>query len=128
MWTGSIDYGAAATPHDLQPLLDATAWPKLRHLGIINCEVVNDLLGALSKSKVLPQLRVLDLSKGVLRDEDIDLLLLMRGKLAHLERLDLSQNLLEERTHELKTALPNTNVADQRAEEEILGRYVAVGE
>jgi predicted DNA-binding WGR domain protein len=129
LWTGSANYEAEATVDALQPILAAKGLPNLRHLGIINSELGPELIPLLAKSSVLKQLKVLDLSKGVLTDAEAELLLAHRDAFAHLERFDLSENLLEDGLDPLKRGLKNANLDKQR---ESYGdeddRYVALGE
>lgn len=127
VWFGSDDYGAAGSVEAIQPLLDGQGPPGLRHLGLVNCEFAPDLLRAVLASKVLPRLEVLDLSKSVLLDRDVEVLLAQAEQVKHLKRLDLSENLLDASLVRLKAALPNVVVGEQREGDEE-DRYVAVGE
>lgn len=129
VWTGDSNYGAEATVEQLLPLLEGRLFPSLTHLGVVNSELGPALLGPLATSPLLRRLRVLDLSKGVLADENVDALLEHAGAFAHLERLDLSENILGERLEEVTARLPNAVAGEQRAgdmDEE--DRFVAVGE
>lgn len=129
VWLGRAEYGAEGTVELLQPLLDGAGLKSLRHLGLMNSELAPALVPAVLRSRVLPQLEVLDLSKGVLLDEDVEPLLAQAGALRHLKRLDLSENLLHESCERLKAALPNAVVDEQRYEEgEEDSRFTAVGE
>lgn len=125
VWTGSSDYEGEATLDMIRPLLAARGLPKLTHFGLVNSELTNGLVPALAASALLPQLRVLDLSKGVLTDTDAADFLLHQSAFEHLERLDLSENLIDGQIDALKAALPHAVIADQRDSED---RYVAVGE
>lgn len=127
LWFGSEGYGAQGSVAVLQPLLDGQGPSGLKHLGLINCEFSEELLPALLQSKVLPRLEVLDLSRGVLMDSDAELLLQHAGKLQHLKRLDLSENLLDASGPKLTAALPNVVIGEQRFDGEE-NRYCAVGE
>ena len=129
MWTGSGNYGAVATTDQLGPILRGEGLPRLTTLGIVNSELSTELLGELAGSALLPRLKVLDLSKGVFTDAEVDGWLRLAPKFRHLKRLDLSENLFEERLDELKAALPNVVLDEQRenyGDDE--DRYVAVGE
>ncbi len=87
-------------------------------------ELTIHLVRALEKSPLLPRLRVLDLSKGGLADADVELLLRVAPKSAHL-RLDLSENFFAERLGELRRAFPRVILENQRHESE---RYDPAGE
>jgi len=127
VWFGSRNYGAAGKLEHLAPLLGGRVPSSLAHLGIVNCEFVPDLIEPLAKSPVVKQLRTLDLSAGVLMDQDVDVLLRHADAFHHLDRLDLSRNLLEERAGEIYARLPNAKIDDQRDNEDDR-RYVALGE
>ncbi|MFO0595869.1 MAG: hypothetical protein U0228_11205 [Myxococcaceae bacterium] len=131
VWTGSSGYGGVATTDQLGPILRGERLPQLRSLGIVNTELSTELLGELAASPLLPRLKALDLSKGVFTDAEVDGWLRLAPKFRHLARLDLSKNLLDERVGELKAALPNAVLDDQRdhePDEDDDFRYVAVGE
>lgn len=127
VWFGSDNYGADGTVELVQPLLDGVGIERVTHLGLVNCEFSSELLAATLKSKVLPKLKVLDFSKGVLTDSDVEVLVKNVDRLKHLERLDLSENLIDD-VERLKAALPNAVVDDQRDDDDGEYRYCAVGE
>ena len=127
VWFGSTNYGAAGKLEHLAPLLDGRVPASLAYLGIVNCEFLPDMIEPLAKSPVVKQLRTLDLSAGVLMDQDVDVLLRHADAFRHLDRLDLSQNLLEERADEIYARLPNAKIGDQRDNYDD-DRYVALGE
>lgn len=123
VWLGSSSYGADTSVDDVRPLLTGEL-PQLRYLGLKNTELVDELIPLLAKSRLLRQLRVLDLSMSVLVDEGT--LLRHAKSFEHLEVLDLRQNQLsEDAAAEIKAALPCALVDDQREGDQ---RYVAVGE
>lgn len=128
VWTGSSDYNAEATLDTFTPLLAARGLPKLRRLGLVNCEHTVALISKLARSRVLPQLEVLDLSKGVLSDDDVDELIAHASAFKHLVKLDLSQNVIDTRLDEVRAALPNAVLDEQRDDYGPDERYVAVGE
>ncbi len=127
VWFGSDGYGAEGSVELVQPLLDGRGIERVTHLGFVNCEFSSELLVATLQSKVLPKLKVLDFSKGILGDADVDVLLKNADRLKHLERLDLSENLIDD-VERLKTALPNAIVDEQRDDDDGEYRYCAVGE
>ena len=126
VWFGSDGYGAEGSVALVQPLLDGVGIEHVTHLGFVNCEFSSELLVATLQSKVLPKLKVLDFSKGVLGDADVEVLLKNVDRLKHLERLDLSENLIND-VDMLKAAMPNAIVHEQRGDDGEY-RYCAVGE
>lgn len=129
IWLGAEGYGAEGTVDDVAPLFDGQRFPNLVHLGLCNAEITHHLLAPLAASPLLRRLRVLDLSKGVLMDDDVDVLLEHATAFAHLQRLDLSENLFEKRGPEIAARLPGVEVVlhDQRFDGDDY-RYAAVGE
>jgi uncharacterized protein (TIGR02996 family) len=126
VWFGSNDYGAAGTPDHVAKLLERA--PKtLRRLGLVNAEFTGDVIELLARSPATRQLEVLDLSRGTLLDADLDRLLAHVDAFRHLRKLDVSENLLNERIGELTQALPNVDAGNQRYDGDD-ARYVALGE
>ncbi|MDP3498723.1 MAG: hypothetical protein Q8S33_00250 [Myxococcales bacterium] len=125
VWFGNEAYGAECTSSDVQRLL-ARPDTQLRSLGLRNANFTHELIPLLAKWKPLSSLRRLDLSLGVLSDADVDVLLEHRAAFAHLEALDLRENVMVMRMTEVERALPNALVGDQRDTDG--ERYVAVGE
>lgn len=130
LWFGAEQYGAECSIDDLRPLLAKAPPPHLTSLGLRNCEFADELMGVLLGSPWLRQVKRLDLSLGTLTDEGAAELLSSRVRVAHLEALDLSRNLLgEQHLAELASVCGAVSLEGQRREdmEEDL-RYVAVGE
>ncbi|MCU0698321.1 MAG: hypothetical protein MUC96_17600 [Myxococcaceae bacterium] len=123
LWTGSTSLGAEVTAEALRPLIEGTSTPKLTHLGLVDCEHSREILPMLLGSPLLPRLRSLDLSKGMVSDGDAELLVRHADRFRHLERVDLSENLLVVSKDALAQALPNARLDGQRTDE---GRTVAV--
>jgi len=130
VWFGDENYGADCAVDDVRPLLASTPPVGLTSLGLKNFEFADGLISPLVESAWLKQVKHLDLSMGVLSDEGADELLRSRSRLAHLESLDLSRNLLSERhLAELKAVCRQVVVEGQRlGEMDEDMRYVAVGE
>lgn len=134
LWTGSSDYGAESGVDDLRSLLDARNVPKLKHLGLRNCEYTDTFVGELAKSKLLKQLTSLDLSMGMLSEAGCQAILDDAAAFAHLQSLNLSESFVPEAMFDrLKQVCAGVNVDEQREPydwEDAAngGRYVAVGE
>ncbi|MFF5897313.1 STM4015 family protein [Streptomyces argenteolus] len=93
LWLGVSAYGGDVTLPDLAPLLAGTRFPGLRHLGLRNSELQNEIAVAIGAAPVVAQLRTLDLSNGTLGDEGAAALL--EGQpLIHLTTLDLHHHFL----------------------------------
>jgi uncharacterized protein (TIGR02996 family) len=128
LWLGSRKYGGRLTIRDLVPLLEGGTLPQLERLALRNAELTNELAAAIVRSPLLPRLRELDLSMGLLDDEGAQTLLDAADSWRHLERLNVSQSYLsEQRLLELSQVGPSVEGGFQKQDEE-LARYVSVWE
>ncbi|MBA2538939.1 MAG: WGR domain-containing protein [Deltaproteobacteria bacterium] len=134
LWLGAAERGAIGTIAPLRQILDGVGLPALHHLGLCNTELIDELIPALVESKLLPQLRTLDLSHSTLVSSQA--LVTAAPAFEHLALLSLDRNLLSDHhCDEIRAALPNAKLDDQRHEEEYEGdddepavRYVALWE
>jgi uncharacterized protein (TIGR02996 family) len=85
-------YNGMATPAGVASLLERSDLTALRHLGIMNCDFLDELCRLLPRSKLLPQLTELDLSGGYLTDAGARTIAQHWTAFAHLDRLDISLN------------------------------------
>ncbi|MGW1144443.1 STM4015 family protein [Streptomyces sp. NPDC002454] len=137
LWLGTSEYGGDGTVADVAPILSGARLPALRHLALRNSEIQDEIAAATATAPVVAQLRVLDLSMGVLTDEGAAALL-SGQPLTHLATLDLHHNYLGEEMRErvrraLEPAGVTVDVDQDDAEEYDQGdgdvwRYVAVSE
>ncbi|WP_344649608.1 STM4015 family protein [Cryptosporangium japonicum] len=128
LWLGTPDYGGDATAEDLAGILSGERLPALRHLGLRNAEIADEVAAALAHAPVVPRLATLDLSLGLLGDAGVRALLAGQD-LSGLERLDLHHHVVsEEALGALAAALPGVvlDTGDSQLGERY--RYVAVGE
>lgn len=132
VWTGSKSYGANSALKDVQPLLDGAAFPALKTLGIKNCEYVEELCKVLPGAKILPRLEAVDLAKGVMTMTGVKALAEKKDAFAHLVRMDLSDNYLDQAAQKLAATITRqVRTKPQREPSEWDGqqhRYVALGE
>ncbi|MGF1338922.1 STM4015 family protein [Streptomyces flavovirens] len=95
LWFGSQWYGGDATVEDMRPLLSGGALPRLRHLGLQNSEIQDEIAAAVASAPVVARLESLALSMGTLSDTGARALL--EGQpLTHLSRLDLHHHYIGE--------------------------------
>ncbi|MFH8342509.1 STM4015 family protein [Streptomyces sp. AM6-12] len=135
MWLGVSAYGGDATVADLAPVLAGGGFPALRHLGLRNSEVQDEITAAVAGAPVVAQLTSLDLSMGVLTDEGA-IALLDGQPLTHLTRLDLHHNYVTEPVAErIRAALEPSGVevdlsepGDTWEHDGVVHRYTAVAE
>ena len=129
IWYGDDSYGGDATLKDAAALLARTDLPKLRHLGLMNSMFADELPGVLAPSKLLGQLRELDLSMGCLTDAGAQALAKHAAAFAHLDKLDVSHNYLTKAgITALKGVAKQVVAAKQRDDEDPEYRHPAVGE
>jgi predicted DNA-binding WGR domain protein len=129
LWLGTDEYGLTATVADLQPILSGRLFPRLRYLGLRNCQFADEMAGVVVNSPILDRIEILDLSLGVLTDEGGEAL----TKLAptpSLKRLNLHYNYLSADMIRRLKALPLTVDASKPSDmdDEDEWRFVAVGE
>lgn len=135
LWLGVGWYGGDATVEDLRPVLAGGGFPRLRHLGLQNSEIQDEIAAAVSGAPVVAGLESLALSMGTLSDAGAAALL--NGQpLAHLTSLDLSHHYLTDplmdRLRELcagsGTRLDLDGADHWDPEDDDEPRYVAVSE
>ncbi|MEU1621321.1 STM4015 family protein [Streptomyces sp. NPDC005722] len=135
LWLGVSEYGGDATVADLAPILAGGRFPALRHLGLRNSEIQDEIAGAVAAAPVVAQLSSLDLSLGVLTDDGVSTLLAGQP-LTHLNWLDLHHNFVTEPVAErVRAALEPSGVevdlsepGDEDEWDGEIHRYTAVAE
>ncbi|MEU2132983.1 STM4015 family protein [Streptomyces sp. NPDC018352] len=134
LWLGVTEYGGDATVEDLAPLLSGATFPALRHLGLQNSEIQDEIAAAVASAPVVAQLESLSLAMGTLGDEGAEALL-SGQPLTHLKSLDLhhhymSDAMVERLRNLLGTERVNGDIDDVEYwdPEEDIDRYVAVSE
>ncbi len=129
LWFGQDNYGDYGSEGGLacaNQLLARTDLEALRHLGIMNCEAVDQLVPAIAMFTKLHGLAELDLSLGCLSDEGAAALAEHADELASLGTIDVSYNNLSEAGLAALAGVAKTVVSvKQRAGDD---HYSAVGE
>ncbi|MER6175868.1 STM4015 family protein [Streptosporangium sp. NPDC001681] len=95
LWLGSENYGGDTTVADLEAILSGERLPALRHLGLQDSEIQDEIAAAVVSAPVLARLESLALSMGTLTDAGAEALLAGRSP-AHLRRLDLHHHFLSD--------------------------------
>ncbi|MGI5487650.1 STM4015 family protein [Microtetraspora malaysiensis] len=134
LWLGVDNYGGDTTVADLEGILSGVRLPALRHLGLQDAEIQDEIAAAVASAPVVARLETLSLSMGVLTDAGAEALLTGQP-LTHLRRLDLHHHFLSggmmKRIHE---ALPGVEIdlsEQEQGDDEgdgVVWRYVAVSE
>ena len=123
LYVGVEDYGYDGSLDVFRPLLSKDKFPKLTYLGITNSEEEDDVVEMILASDILPQLKTLDISAGVLTDKGAQLLLDNKEKIAHLEFINMKYNYLtKEMVKRLHEELPmKIDTSDRQDAEEYDG-------
>ncbi|MEV0778146.1 STM4015 family protein [Streptomyces sp. NPDC050433] len=111
VWLG-VDDGEndTANAFDLAPMLSGERLPALRHLGVENSAIQDEIAESIATAPVVARLRSLSLALGTLTDEGAESLL-SGQPLTHLERLYLRHHYLSDgMMGRLRTAYANTEV------------------
>lgn len=134
LWTGSSDYGFTGSLDDLKPFVIGNGYPdfdypfpKMKYLGLMNCEYADELAELFQGAPILEQLEVLDFSMGTMTDRGAQALL-ENEAITNLRVLDLEGNMIEDEDliEQLRALDLAVIASDQRDNE--WGRYVQVGE
>ena len=80
---------------DLAPILAGARLPALKHLGLRDAEIADEVAAALAGAPVVARLETLDLSLGTLSDAGAAALLAGQP-LTHLRKLDLHHHFLSD--------------------------------
>lgn len=119
LWLGVEDYGGDTTVDDLQPILSGQLFPKLRYLGLRDSEIADGIAIALASAPVLEQIKVLDLSLGILRDAGAEALL-DNPAIAQLEKLDIHHHFVSD---ELVTRLEELGIEIDASDRQEVEEY-----
>ncbi|MGG2459990.1 STM4015 family protein [Streptomyces sp. RGM 3693] len=110
LWLGVPEYGGDYEMGDLAGVLSGARFPRLRHLGLQNSEIQDEIATAVAAAPVVAGLESLDLSMGTLTDTGAEALLVGQP-LTHLKKLDLEHHFLTAAMAErLRTTLTQQGV------------------
>lgn len=132
LWLGTDEYGGDSEVNQLRPLLFAHQFPQLTHLGLMNCDYVDEIALTLKDANVIQQLHTLDLSMGTLSNNGAQELL-HNEQLKQLKYLNVRFHYLnDEWVTQLKSHFGDIiNLDDPQDEDDYDGevyRYVEVSE
>jgi hypothetical protein len=115
---GEPNYGFDGSVEDLQPLLTGKLFPKLRHLGLMNSEISNDIAAVVVNAPILERIETLDLSMGNLDREGVRSLMALKDA-RNLRTLNISHHYASDaEIKALRKAVPFEVIAEDRQEAE----------
>ncbi len=119
LWLGVEDYGFDSDVETIASLASKKTFPKLKYLGLMNSEMVDDFVLPVISSDIMPQLEVLDFSMGTLTDKGAQIILDNADKLKHLKMLDLHWHFLsEDMMAKLKKLPCKVDVSDAQGDDD----------
>jgi hypothetical protein len=129
LWLGVTEYGGDARAEDLAAILGGARLPALRHLGLENSEIQDEIAAAVAGAPLVARLESLSLAMGVLTDTGAEALL-SGQPLTHLGRLDLHHHYLSDQMMQrVRDALDGVGIdLNEQEEPDDEWRYVAVSE
>jgi len=128
LWLGSANYGFASKVDNFTPILSGKQFPQLTHLGLMDSEIQDDIAIAAAQAPVINQLKVLDLSKGVLTDKGGEALR-DSALIRNLQHLNLRHHFLSDNMMaQLKALNMSINLDDKQEEDDDDYRFVEVAE
>lgn len=131
LWLGTDQYGWDGSIANVQPLMDASLFPKLRYLGLKNSDIQDDIATHIVGSSIIRQIDTLDMSMGVLTDVGGEALLNC-STLSRLKKLDLHYHYLSPTMeNKLRNAFPQADLSERQTADEHGGevyRNVSVSE
>ena len=129
VWFGEEGYGGSTEIEAVDPLLSGKVLPSLQHLGLQNSTFADELPHRLANSAVLPRLKTLNLSMGILTDTGGQVLLDHADRFSHLSQLNVHDNVLSDgMVDTLRERFGPILVSDRQKEYEEDYLYVSVGE
>ncbi len=129
LWLGDDGYGATTTIPDLQPFYECANMPKIKHLGLCNSRIADEIAVFMATAPVLQRLDILELSMGTLGDEG-GLALLTSPYIRSLKKLDLHFHFMSDAMQKKILDLQDLGIQVNVDHQNVAGnwRFVAVSE
>jgi hypothetical protein len=94
VWFGREDYGGSTDIAALRPIFTSLTLPQLRHLGLQNSEMQDEIALELARSPLLAQLESVDLSMGTMHEPGAQAILDNAAAFEHLVAINLEENFI----------------------------------
>lgn len=92
LYIGIENYGFDGSIEDIKALLEQSDFPKLRHLGLEDSEIQDEITEVVFRSKYIGQVESLSLANGTLTDKGGQIVLDNLKKYPNIKNLDLHHN------------------------------------
>ncbi|MCA9683448.1 MAG: molybdenum metabolism regulator, partial [Myxococcales bacterium] len=96
VWFGRRDYGGSDDITALDALWANPNLPQLKHLGLQNAEMQDQIAAALANSKILAQVESVDMSMGTMHEPGARAILAAADSFKHLKSLNLEENYISD--------------------------------
>ena len=96
LYIGIEDYGFMGDINDIKSLLDKSDFPNLKHLGLEDSEIQDEVAEAVFNSKYISQVESLSLANGTLTDKGGQIILDNLKNYPNIKELDLHFNYLSD--------------------------------
>ena len=96
LYIGIEDYGFDGDINDIKKLLDKSDFPNLKHLGLEDSEIQDEITEAVFNSKYISQIESLSLANGTLTDKGGQIILDKLKSYPNIKELNLHYNYLSE--------------------------------
>jgi hypothetical protein len=129
LWLGTDNYGGDSSVQDLQPIFSGKLFPKLKYLGLRNCQYADDIAGVIVNSPIIERIETLDLSLGTLTDVGAKALLSIPTG-GSLKKVNIHHNYVDSAILKQLKALsvPFDTSNPEHMDQDDEWRFVAVGE
>lgn len=129
LWLGSDCHGFESSSKDVLEIVSGDKLPKLKHLGLINSEITNELAEELVGHPILNRIESLDLSLGIISDIGANFLF-ENPSIEKLKKLKIEHHYISDKWIEkLNTLNINVSLSDKQDDSgDEDDRYIALGE
>lgn len=126
IWLGTENYNGTCTIEEIKALLDLDI-PNLKHLGLMNSDMQDDVVKLLATHPITQQLKTLNISMGILTDEGAKHLL--NDGFDHIEKIYcehhyMSENMMKDIVIKLQDRI---ELSESEGEDDEY-KYVSIGE
>ena len=124
LYIGIMRYGFDGEIEDIKDFLDNSDFPNLKHLGIEDSEIQDEITDAVFNSKYISQIESLSLANGTITDKGGQVILDKLKDYPNIKELNLYYNYLsDDMLHELKKLGQDLNVKIDLSEQQEIEEF-----